>query len=98
VFFMAKQGQQFQNYTKEFKEKVINEKITSKHSYSYLSTKYNVPAGTIITWIYQYRQNNGEIIHKKRGRQKNDVIDYKERYEILKKFQDYVKEVERKKK
>lgn len=95
---MASKGQKFNKYTKELKEKVILEKITKEMSYSYLSRKYNIPEGTIITWVYQYRQNRGEVIEKPRGRQKNETTDYKERYEILKKFQAYVKEVERKKK
>ncbi|MGI6771115.1 MAG: transposase [Acholeplasmataceae bacterium] len=95
---MAKKGQKFKSYTKEFKMKVIFEKVHEEKSYLYLANKYGVPEGTINTWVHQYRKNNNEVITKNRGRQKDEEIDYKERYEILKKFQDYLKEVDRKKK
>lgn len=95
---MAKKGQTFNKYTNEFKKKIVYEKIHEGKSYGYLTKKHGIPEGTIITWVYQYRKNNNEVISKKRGRQKDVEIDYKERYEILKKYQDYLKEVDQKKK
>lgn len=95
---MAKKGQTFNKYTNKFKQKVVYEKIHEGKSYGYLSKKYDVPTGTIYTWIYQYRKNGNEVKTKKRGRSKDVKLDYKERYEILKKFQDYLKEVDQEKK
>ena len=95
---MAKKGQKFNNYTKEFKEKVIKEKLIKGGSYRYLSKKYNIPEGTIITWVDRYKKDGNQLIERKHGRPKNEEIDYKERYEILKKFLEYEKEDKRKKK
>jgi transposase-like protein len=97
--FMASKGQKFQKYSEELKAEVIKAKIELGHGYVYLSQKYGIPEGTINTWVYQYRQDGNKIIKKKRGRLKNEKdIDYKERYEILKKFQEYLKEVDQEKK
>ena len=94
---MATKGQKFTKYTKEFKEKVILEKIETGRSYVNLAETYGIPEGTVITWVYQYKKNIGKA-PKKLGRPKKETaIDYKERYEILKKFQDYLEVVEHEK-
>lgn len=96
---MAKLGQKQSNYTQAFMAKVIKEKIEGGRSYKYLSDKYDIPEGTINTWIYKYRKNGSQILKKQRGRPKKEKnIDYKERYEILKKFQDFLEEVDQEKK
>lgn len=95
---MAKKGQTFNKYTNEFRQKIVYEKIHEGKSYTYLSRKYDIPEGTINTWVYKYNKNDNELIIKKRGRQKQEEIDYKERYEILKKFLDYLREVDQEKK
>lgn len=95
---MATKGQKQKKYTMEFKAKVIKEKVEKGKSYVYLSHKYNIPEGTINTWVYQYRKNDEQVVIKKKGRRKTEGIDYKERYEILKKFQDFLEEVDREKK
>jgi len=97
VFIMASKGQKFKKYSKEQKQKIILEKVEKGVSYSELASRYQVPQGTVITWVHQYRKNGG-LVEKQRGRQKNDAIDYKERYEILKKFQDFLEVVDQKKK
>ena len=58
-----------------------------------LSKKYNISYKTINTWIDKYkRQGNLENdINHNRGRKKEENIDYKERYEILKKYQAFLK-------
>ncbi|PKK97240.1 MAG: hypothetical protein CVV58_02280 [Tenericutes bacterium HGW-Tenericutes-3] len=94
---MASKGQKYGKYSKKFKLQVILEKIEKGVSYSELASRYQVPEGTVITWVYQYRKHGG-FNKQPKGRPKNDEIDYKERYEILKKFQDYLEVVDRKKK
>lgn len=85
---MAKKGQTFKKYDLDFKLKVVKEKKQGA-SYEALSRKYNIPAGTIVTWMYTLKQDGGLEI-KPRGQGNKKDIDYKERYEILKKFQDFL--------
>lgn len=90
--FMASKGQKFKKYTKEFKETVLEEHHNG-YSSKYLSLKYGVPMGTIDTWGYQIRYpKTGKL-----GRPKKEDIDYKERYEILKKYQAFLKEQQKRK-
>lgn len=95
---MAKKGQQFQKYDLELTIRIVNEKINEGKSYTHLSEKYGVSKGTIKTWVYQFRQE-GSLGTKKRGRKPNeDNIDYKEKYEILKGFREFLEEVDQEKK
>ena len=58
-----------------------------------LEKEYNISLKTIFNWLKKY-QNQGTVendIYHKRGRPKEDNIDYKERYEILKKYQAFLK-------
>ena len=91
---MASKGQKFNKYTKEFKNMVICEKIQGI-SYSYLSKKYNISVGTLMTWYHKY---NRPDLYPNQGQKKgpkNDKNltkeDWKERYEILKKYQAFLK-------
>ena len=91
---MASKGQRFNKYNTEFKIKVIEEKKKGI-SYSCLSKKYNVSIGTLMTWYHKYNRpdlypNQGQ----KRGKPKEKNLtkeDWKERYEILKKYQAFLK-------
>lgn len=95
---MASKGQKFQKYDEALKTEVIKAKVELGYGYAYPSQKYGIPKGTINTWVYQYRQGANKITRKKRGRpKKEENIDYKERYEILKKYQEYLKGVEQEK-
>lgn len=95
---MATKGQKLTKYTKEFKEKVILEKLEKGRSYGNLAETYGIPEGTINTWVYEYKKNVGKA-PKKIGRPKKETdIDYKERYVILKNFHDYLEVIEHEKK
>lgn len=91
---MASKGQKLNRYSNNLKEEIINELLGGK-SYTELSRKYDVPAKTISTWQQKLRHpekypNQGQ----KRGRPKESELtkeDYKERYEILKKYQAFLK-------
>jgi len=93
---MANKGQKFKKYDLDFKLKIIKEKRTGS-SYSQLSNKYAIPEGTIMSWM-KILQKNGALDLAQRGRPTDKAIDYKERYEILKKFQDFLEKKELKKK
>ena len=97
---MAKKGQKFKKYDKELKEKIVKEHFKTGIGYLGLSKKYNINGKTIESWIRSYKTHGGLSVAK-RGRPKGKIeeqIDYKERYEILKKFQEFLKEVDREKK
>ena len=92
---MAKKGQKFNNYTKEIKEAILNEYLNNKVSSGYLSREYGISENTIRTWARKARDGKDVLVDTKdtrRGRPKDtpDEIDYKERYEILKKYQDFI--------
>ena len=88
---MASKGQKFSKYTEEFKEKVLQEYFDENCSIRYLAQKYNISSNTVATWIR--KRNHPELQSgAKRGRpRKDEEIDYKERYEILKKYQAFLK-------
>ena len=86
---MASKGQKFKKYTPEQKETILKEYISGESS-AYLSKKYDVPSKTIRVWLFNIKHGK---IGGKRGRpsEKNLTLeDYKERYEILKKYQAFL--------
>ncbi len=94
---MAKKGQKFNKYTTEFRAEVLDKYFSGNYSAKMLSNEYGISEDTIWTWIKAYKKGK-PLGMSKRGRPKtDDEIDYKERYEILKKFQAFV-EAQRKKK
>ena len=60
-----------------------------------LAERYNIPEGTIKTWTSKLNHPELYLSHgQKRGRPKEKDLtkeDYKERYEILKKYQAFLK-------
>lgn len=86
---MAKKGQTFNTYDLAFKQKILK-LYKQGHSARSLMKTYGVPTGTISTWL-RIEKKYGGLEVAKRGKPKgsNDK-DYQERYEILKKFQDFL--------
>jgi transposase len=58
-----------------------------------LSKHYGISVKTINHWIEKDKKQGNQIndIENKRGRTKKSEIDYKERYEILKNYQAFIK-------
>ena len=81
------------HYDMEFKNTILNEYLSGGGSSNHLSKKYNISSNTIDTWIKIYRRQGNLIndINHTRGRKSESNIDYKERYEILKKYQAFLK-------
>ena len=82
------------HYSNEFKQQVIDDYNSGKFGGRYnLSKYYNIPDSTIMKWIIKDRKQGNQTndIEHKRGRPKEENIDYKERYEILKKYQEFIK-------
>ena len=81
-------------YSIDFKNQVLSDYKTGKYGGRYqLAQKYNLSPGTVWHWIEKDRKqgNQQNDIEHKRGRPKEENIDYKERYEILKKYRAFLK-------
>ena len=62
-------------------------------SIRYVAKKYNIPSGTIFTWTDK-KNHPEKVTGFKKGRKKEKNLtkeDWKERYEILKKYQAFLK-------
>ena len=94
---MAKKGQRFQRYDLAFKLKVIDD-YRRGQSAGDLSKLHGIQKGTIFTWDYIAKCEGTLGIAKKGCPKKMKDQDYQERYEILKKFQDFLVKQEQKKK
>lgn len=97
---MAKKGQKFRKYTNEERIKIVNEYLNNEATPTMLSKKYCISIKTIWNWISKYRSKNYNLLDnrpKLSGNRKEENINYKERYEILKKYQAFLK-AQRKKK
>ena len=92
---MASKGQKFNKYSEEFKDEIL-EKLNKGFTSNYLAKEYNISRGTILTWMKK-RRKQGDLkndIYHNRGRKKErnlSIEDYKERYEILKKYRAFLK-------
>ena len=93
---MALKGQKFKNYDNSTNIKAaILEEYKLKRNIKELSERYNIPEGTIKTWTSKLNHPELYLGHgQKRGKSKEKDLtkeDYKERYEILKKYQAFLK-------
>ena len=98
---MASKGQKFNKYTEDTINEVLNELKIGKSSLQ-ISRERNIPAKTIRTWKLKRILHPELYINQvqKRGRPKELNLtkeDWKERYEILKKYQAFLKAQRRKK-
>lgn len=91
---MAKKGQKFKTIDEELILKIVKEKINGK-TYSYLSNKYKISQGTIMTWVKRYK-DKGYVNRDKKGVKKNPqymtIEELRIENEILKKFQAFLKQ------
>ena len=88
---MAKKGQRFRKYTDEERDKIVTEYISSDVSYASIGKKYGISRKTVETMVAKYRKTGTTTILKRTGRPKESDIDYKERYNILKKYLAFLK-------
>lgn len=80
-------------YTNEFKKQIIDKYNSGLESFYSLERKYGIPHSSIKNWYYNFYKKGIDISKMKetRGRKRETDIDYKERYEILKKYQAFLK-------
>ena len=93
---MAKKGQTFNNYSKEIKVEILRKYFEECIPTSALSEEYGISPKTIQNWVYKTNHGKDILVDHREfssGRPPKDEnkIDYKERYEILKKYQAFLK-------
>jgi transposase-like protein len=85
---MANKGQRFSKYSNELKLELLNKYLAGNCSYQSLANEYGLPVGTIITWVYKHKQGVDITANNKL---KTEQENYKEKYEILKNYQAFLK-------
>lgn len=90
---MAKKGQRFKKIPLALRLQAVKERLEEGKTCRYLGKTYGVSPNTIETWVRIYKRDGGLDI-KQKGRPIRKEIDYKERYEILKKFLLFLSEEE----
>lgn len=89
---MALKGQKFNKYSDDLKQEIMN-KVKQGMSIRYVAKQYNIPSGTIFTWTDK-KNHPEKVTGFKKGRRNESNLtkeDWKERYEILKKYQAFLK-------
>ena len=90
---MASKGQKFNKYSEELKKEILSKYFSGQGTARSLGKEYNISYKTIDTMIYRFRHPELKT-YNKLGRPKEKELtkeDYKERYEILKKYQAFLK-------
>ncbi len=95
---MARKGQKFKKYDIDLRLQIVHEKINEMRSYKYLARKYGMSWKTIETWVRIFKRDGALDVRKKGRPNEDSIADCKEKYEILKKFQEFLKEVDQEKK
>ena len=90
---MAKKGQKFRKFTDEERAEIVGKYLSGKYGYKGLAAEYKISWKTVESMVRKYRKTGTTIIeHKGRSKEKNlSREDWKERYEILKKYQAFLK-------
>lgn len=81
------------HYSIELKNEIVTKYESGNYSLKLLEKEYDISYKTIFNWIRKQKKQGNQIndINKSRGRKSEVDIDYKERYEILKKYQAFLK-------
>ncbi|AUD63378.1 hypothetical protein BK010_07155 [Tenericutes bacterium MO-XQ] len=95
---MAMKGQKFKKVDLNSKLTAVKEHIEDSRTYNYLSIKYDVSENTVKTWVRIYRRDHGLDVKKKGREPKTTKDNIEEKYEILKKYLEYLKEAKQEKK
>ena len=88
---MASKGQKFNKYSIELKNEILNKYLEGKGTTRTLGQEYGISKGTIKTWIRKAKHPELASDLKQGRQRKDEIIDYKERYEILKKYLAFIK-------
>ena len=91
---MAKKGQIFNKYSDELRLEIVTKFYENKGTSRSLGKEYNISFKTIDNWIQKHKRVNYNFKDNRvisNGRKKEVNINYKERYEILKNYQTFLK-------
>ena len=89
---MASKGQKQRKYSKEFKEQIKTIYLSGNGTANSIARDYGLPLKTVKNWIYQWNHSERfPNLGKKKGHPKDSETDWKEKYEILKKYQAFLK-------
>ena len=92
---MQKNNKYLEKYDIKTREKMVNLIINKEMSYREIEKIYKVPRNTVFRWVQNFKRT-GSVETVKISR-KSKEINYKEQYEILKKYQAFLKEQHEKK-
>ena len=90
---MAKKGQKFIKFTDKERTEIVEKYLSGQYEYKSLAKEYGISWKTVESMVRKYRKT-GTTISVQKGRPKEKDLtkeDYKERYEILKKYQVFLK-------
>ena len=89
---MALKGQKFMHFTDEERNEILNKHLQG-YSARYLGEMYGISRKTIETWKQKILHPEKNIVKPCGGPKEKDLTkeDYKERYEIIKKYQAFLK-------
>ena len=90
---MATKGQKFKTFTNEERTEIVSKYMSGKYSYAILAKKYNISWKTVESMVRKFKKT-GLTIKDKKGRNNQSYLtkeDWKERYEILKKYRAFLK-------
>jgi len=90
---MASKGQKFNKYSVELKQEIVQKYLDGKGTARSLGKEYGISYKTIDNMIYRHKHPELKT-GRKIGRPKEKNLtkeDWKERYEILKKYQAFLK-------
>ena len=91
---MKKNNRFLDKYSIETREKIVELVLYDKMSYREIERKYKIPRNTAFNWVKKYKER-GTVKPLIEGEISNE-INYKEQYEILKKYQAFLKEQQKK--
>ena len=96
---MASKGQKFIRFSDEERKEIVGQYLSGQVSYKSIAKDHGISWKTVESMVRKYR-NTGTTISKQKGRPKEKDLtkeDWKERYEILKKYQAFLKSQREKK-
>ena len=90
---MATKGQKFKTFTNEERTEIVSKYMSSKYSHAILAKEYNISWKTAESMVRKFKKTGLTIKDKKDRNNQSRLTkeDWKERYEILKKYQAFLK-------
>ena len=90
---MALKGQKFIRFTDEERTKIVSKYLSGQGSYRSIAKERGISWKTVESMIRKYRNTGTTIAEQKCRPKEKDLTkeDWKQRYEILKKYQAFLK-------